>query len=205
MAFNSTGIKVEEKKSASQYFGYGEQELKINKLEVQTSKTGSKKVVLHMESRPVNTNSYPDFKPHAEATNNGQIGKASMHGYWLKDVNDTNSDSHKLFMKDVVLISDKMGVREKLDAISANDFDDYVNQLNNVITGVYKFWKINVEEYPREGKQPGTKYSLGRYSKETICVADVPGKIKFDKNNAYDYKKIEAPVSTPESSDGLPF
>lgn len=205
MAFNTTGVKSEEKKAASQYFGWGEQELKINKFEVQTSKTGSKKVVLHMESRPVSTSTYPDFKAHADSTNGGQIGKASMYGYWLKDVNDENSPSHKMFQKDVVLIAEKMGVREKLDNISAEDFDDYVNKLNSVLTGVYKFWKITVEEYPREGKQPGTKYALGRYSKETICVADVPGKIKFDKNNAFDYKKVEAPAESTQDTDGLPF
>lgn len=209
MGFNTKGLDTTEKKGASQYFGYGEQELKINKFEVKTAKTGAKNVTLYMETRPINAALLPDFEPHADATSGGQIGKCSMYQYWLKDVNDENSESHQKFMRDIGTIADKMGVRSQIDAITANDFDAYVETLNSILTGKYKFWKIVVEEYFREGKAPGTKYSLGRYSKENICCADEKGKVKFDKENSYDYKKMETPDSTPldtkKVTDDLPF
>ncbi len=211
MGFKTRGVDTTETQGASQYFGYGEQELMINSLEVKTASTGSKKVILHMESRPIDTQKLPGFTPHEDSTNGGQIGRVSMHTAWLKDVDDENSEAHKKFIKDIGTIADKMGVRDQVDSITATEFDNYVEALNGILTGKFKFWKITVEEYHREGKSPGTSYSLGRYSKASICCANEKGKVKFNKEDAYDYKKV-VPVdntaldtaSAPPKND-LPF
>ena len=205
MGFSSKGVDSAEKKGISQFFAFGAQELMINGLEVKTSGTGSKNIQFNMETRPVNTSTYPDYKTHADAKNGGQIGRANMYAVWQKDLDVQDSQNNVKFIRDISLIADKLGVRTQLDAINTDSFDEYVAQASAVLSnGTYRWYKVCVEEYPRDGKAAGQKYWLGRYSKETIVCAETADKVKFDKTNSYDYKKAETPV-TPEVTNDMPF
>ncbi len=187
MNFTSKGVQVTEEKGVSSFLGFGIKELKINRFELKESKKGSTKVIIHMETRPIDTAKYPKFTKAEDSTNGGQVGRVENSKYWMKD-----DEHYQQFIKDMCMLADKLGVREELDKIdTGDDFPGYVNALNNVLTGKFKWFKITAEEYAREGKKPGTNLHLGRYSKATPAISDVPEKLKFDMNDAYDYKKLE--------------
>jgi hypothetical protein len=202
--FKTAGVDTTEKQTASQFMGYGEQEAKINKIEIKTSSKGSQNIVLNMETRPIDTTKLKGFTPHTDSTNGGQIARVNMYNFWQKELEVENSANNQKFVRDLGLIADKLGVRAQLDDVQADSLQDYIQKLNSVLTGKFLFWKIVVEEYSRPDKSPGLNYSLGRWSKESIACATERGKIKFDKENNFDYKKAEAPVEAEVTND-LPF
>lgn len=210
--FSTAGINTEEKKSVSQFMGYAEQEAKINSISVKTSGKGSKNIVFNMETRPVDTVANKGFTPHADATAGGQIARINMYSFWQKDLDVEGSDNNKKFVTDIGYLADKLGVRAKVDAITGvSSLEEYVEKLNSILTNIYRFWKITVEEYAKSTGGVGRNYSLGTWPASKgehrfICCADKAGMVKF--NPQYDYKKAEVPqeasTGTGDSSD-LPF
>lgn len=212
MSFGTKGVDTTEKVGASQFMGYGEQEAKINSITIKTSGTGSKNIVFNMETRPIDTSKLKGFTPHADATNGGQVGRVQMYSYWQKTLATEGGEDSLKFSKDIGYIADKLGVREQVDAIQASSLEEYVEKLNGVLTSKFLFWKIVVQEYSKPAGGVGLNYSLGTWpaakgEHRFIACSNLPGKVKFDKENSFDYKKAEAPaeVTSNGTTDDLPF
>lgn len=197
------GLTPKDTRKMSPYIQFGIQNLRINAIEVRTAKTGAKQCVLSMESRPVTV---PGFEGIDGAQ--GQVGKVYFPQYWLKL---DNADALQSFFEQVALIGDKLGVRDAIDAIDFTSFDDYISRITPIIKNRYAWWKLVVEEYEREGKDPGKKLALPKWG-FVANEAEGESHLKFDKSKGYDYKAVGSTSTSADATaldavakDDLPF
>jgi hypothetical protein len=120
------------------------------------------------------------------------------------------------FTKDkFCIMADKLGVREALDAIQANNAEEYAAGLNSVFasTGAAR-WKFIGEEI--EGKFDEAsgnkknnwfKASMGMFGfVELLTVSEEESELKFDENDKWDMKRLapsdiesDAPFNEPDT------
>ncbi len=145
-----------------------------------------------MEGRPVTT---PGWQGEDGAA--GQIGK--VRSSYMK-----SDESYNNFLTDIGIIADKIGIRAQVDAIKAENFDDYINQLNKYITGKYLWLVVTGEEYPKQDGTTGVVLHFRRYG---FVASQAEGKdhLKpFDKGNKWDFKPYVAETEHA-SKDDMPF
>lgn len=193
MDFTTSGIKTESKSKLSKFLTYGgPQNLKINKIEVETAQTGSKRAVFFMEGKPVET---PGWQGEEGAA--GQIGR--VRTMYMK-----SDDAYNNFLTDIGIIADKIGNRAQVDAIKANNFDDYIQQLNKYITGKYLWFIVTGEEYPKQDGTTGVVLHFRKYG-FVASEAEGSGHLKpFDKTNKWDFRPYVA-EDTAKIVDDMPF
>src|SRR3990167_11119743 len=140
-------LEQEKKKSGeskiSQYIIYGNQKAKINRIELKEAKTGTKKVVFHMESEPVTTEG---FIPHEESVSGGQIGRVDAT-IFLK-----TQEQMEEFHKNTQIIAEKLGSLEQVKTLSADSLDEYITKVAPYLTGKYAYWQIAAEVYKKDEK-----------------------------------------------------
>jgi hypothetical protein len=115
----------------------------------------------------------------------GQSGKV-MATTWTDQHNEPNVMKNEIMYK-LTIISEQLGLRDELNAISATNLEEWVEKAINVLKGhnAYFFLKGTEEEY--NGKTI-VKLSLPKYK---FCSSDESKLDKFDKTNKYHYKALE--------------
>lgn len=186
----------------SQYLGYGIHQVKINKFEIKTASTsGAKSVLVNVETPTVEENG---FKAHEDATRGGKIGRVQFSIY-MNPNKPSYSDVVNSLNVDMATVAEKVGVREAFDKIEASSLEEFIAEANKLLTGRDFILAIAAEEYP--GKDDNGNFKL-RYALKkrrfgfAASLAEGVDHLKpFDKDNQYDYKKLE---ETPDENTSLP-
>lgn len=137
--FGTKGIVINERpKTVRPYLLHGINYAKINRLEVQkAANTDSRKVVFHLEGPAV---ADPLFQGVDKAK--GQVGR--MQTAFLKQ-----SKAYEEFQEQICIIAGKLGVRQEIDEITSDSFDEYVAKIAPLLTGKFLWWVIAAEEYAK--------------------------------------------------------
>lgn len=204
MSYNLGNLPERREKKNSPYIFYGSNQiLKINQIELVSSRnTGSKKAVLHMETKPVNE---PDFTPIEGAE--GRVGKIGC-GVYMK----TEAQKNEFFQK-MLLIARSLGLEDEFTKISGDSFEEVVSKIEKVICGnKFARYTIFAEQYAKTDAKIGLRLLLPRWGfVESISIPENESKIiQFDENNPKHFTKIakpEAEVGTLDDDGdlGLPF
>ena len=169
----------------SPFINYGNHVLMINSFEVRKASTGSEQVRINFEGAPVEE---AGFEAHEDSTNGGKIGRVNFSS-WLANENQVEE-----FNTNMAILTNKLGVKEEVDAIEADDLQDYLDKITPLVKGKQAHWLICAEEYlDDKGDTPKTKYSLktARYGFMASMAEGVDHIDAFDKENKYHYKKLE--------------
>lgn len=200
MKFSTKGISTQSKpKKVSKYISYGNNLLKINDITVKTAQSGSKQLILNVETKPIDD---PTFEP--EMGYEGRVGKVAFPGVYIK-LDDEKALEN--FYVDVATIAEKLGVRDQLDQINADSFDEYIDQLKDIFKGKYAYWAIAGEEYVKATGGVGIKLKTRRYKFIASLSEGEQGLGAFDASQTYNFKKTELPDAQPATNEsgGLPF
>lgn len=198
--FSTKGVLVVESGSngGSKYLSYGVQEAAIVGFELKkSSKSDKQQVVLLLESPKVVD---AGFEPDEKSKFGGRVGRVNFSIYFGKD----DKAQMDQFISDIALIAKKLDVSEKVDAIEADNVEDYLNKLMPIIRGKFATWAITAEEYVyNKDGQDKIGYSLGKRRYGFIASNEEmkanPNHIKpFDKTSKYDYKPVAAPSNDPD-------
>lgn len=190
--FTTKGIDRKDKGKLSKFITCGgPQFLKISSMEIETAKTGSKRVVFFMETPPVETAGFEGYEG-----NKGQVG-------WVRTFYMKNDDQFTEFLTNIGIIADKLGVTQQVDSIKVEDFEEYVKQVSLFICGKYMWFIIKGEEYPKPDNAIGLSLQFRRFG---FVASELEGKdhLKpFDKNNPYDYSVYKAQAETVIDNNDL--
>lgn len=182
--FSTKGIDTSKKGKLSQYITCGgPQKLKINSLTIEAAKTGSKRIVFHMETEPIKAGGFTGVD-NAQ----GQVGKVRT-GYMKTE------DQEKEVLTNLGIIGDKLGVRAEIDAIQSDNIEDYVQQVEKLITGKYLYWVIRGEEYPKPDNTLGLSLQFRRFGFVASLEEGADHLKPFDKTSSYDFIVYKAPVA----------
>jgi hypothetical protein len=172
MNFNTKGHSVEEKDFVSKFLEPGIHIAKIKEIEFVSSQGGTPGIKIVLEGKP-------------EDALNG-AGKTCESTYWL-------SEKAWPYTKDkVVSMADKLGLRERLDNLDANDAQDYAQGLNGIFAGTAGRWKLKGKEIAgKEGKNNWWKAEIAAFKfLEPVSVTDEASTLVFDKDNKYDMEHL---------------
>lgn len=193
MDFNTKGHEIEESTYVSKYIKPGIHTAKISGITFYESAGGTPALEITHETKPV------------EGLDGA--GQIAVTRWWI-------SESAWPYTKDrLVIMADKLGVREALDNISSEDANQYAEALNGVFAGKAARWKFAGEEIKGGEAEDGTaksnwwKAQLAGYGfVEPLSVSEEESKLTFNENDKYDMKHLpltDAPatVSNGGSSD----
>jgi len=187
MSFTTAGHTVEEKSMVSNYLSPGIHEAKIQKIEYFEAASGTPGMKITHEGRP--------------SEDLGGVGQIAETTWWL-------SDKAWTFTKDrLVIMADKLGVRDGLDNITAKNAEEYIKTLAPIFSGKVARWKFAGEEILGKNDDEGnkkpnwTKAGLAGYGFVEALDTN-PSKLKFDPTNKYDMKKLPVADSEVPSSNG---
>jgi len=188
----------------SKYLSYGVQEAAIVGFELKKSSKSDKQLVVLLIESPKVVDA--GFEPDEKAKFGGRVGRVNFSIYFGKE-DKTQMDQ---FISDIALIAKKLDVSEKVDAIEADNVEDYLNKLMPIIRGKFATWALTAEEYVyvKDG-QDKIGYSLGKRRYGFIASNEEmkanPDHIKpFDKGNKYDYKPVALPSADPDFKTQAP-
>ena len=181
MSFTTAGHTVEDTDFVSNYLEPGIHVAKVQKIEYFESKGGTPGMKITHEGRP-------------EGDGPGQTAETT---WWL-------SENAWKYTKDrLVIMADKLGVREGLDAINASAPEEYVRAVSPLFRDKAARWKFAGEEIAgKEGKGNWTKAGLAGYG-FVEPVDTTPSKLRFDPTNKYDMVKLPVADSEVPSSNGV--
>jgi len=188
--FSTKGVDTKER-GVSQYLTYGVQMAALTGFTLKESKSGKKMVVLNLEGPKVTDKG---FEPHADAKLGGKVGRVQFTIF----IDETNAEKVSEVITNIGMIADKLGVREKVDAIEANNLEGYFNKIMPIMRGKYAWWAVTGEEYEKDGGKIGISLGLRRFG-FVASMEEGEGHLRaFDKKNVYDYKPIAAPSKDPD-------
>lgn len=192
--FDSSKIKSSNSGYVSKYVNPGVQDLKINKIEIETASTGSKRLIFHTEGEEIK-----DLGFEGVDGAKGAVGK--VRTFYFKP--ETISEKVSTIFSD---IADALEVKPQLDAIKAATLEEYVEKAAPLITGKFTTFKITGEEYLKSNGKIGVNLGISKYFVEKKGK----GKLTFDKTNSYDYKKLVQPdnigsIGGNDLNETLPF
>jgi len=216
---NASGESLDQARERN-WFGYGIQYAAISGFSIKTASTGSKKVILELETPKVTD---AGFKASDSAAWGGKTGTAAFSS-WL-----ASPEAENELVNRFDLIGRRLGMKAELDAIDEPDLETYVAAVVKALQGKFGYWKITAEEYPKsDGSGVGRTYAISRYTffktKEQVkqIETDASGEISkifvntkddgntmaFDINDKYDYKRLveeegDQEVSTQQSGGAL--
>tara|TARA_R110000803_G_scaffold71102_4_gene134183 strand:+ start:21584 stop:22192 length:609 start_codon:yes stop_codon:yes gene_type:complete len=180
MDFNTKGHEVSEKgEYVSAYLKPGIHTAKITNIAYGESRGGTPKLVITHETKPVEG-----------LEGKGQIATTE---WWM-------SEKAWPYTKDrLVVMADKLEVRETLDNITASDASNYCMALNGAFTNKAARWKFSGEEIKggldNEGnkKNDWWKASLAGFGFcESLSISEENSELKFDESNKYDMTPLKA-------------
>jgi hypothetical protein len=191
MNFNTSGHSVEEKEYVSAFMKPGIHIARIQKIEYKKSNGGTEGINIVMEGAPLDS-----------LEGKGQTAETT---YWL-------STKAWPFTKDrLVIMADKLGVREAFDAAGNTDSTEaYAGALNGVFAGKSARWKFAGKEIEGKVGEDGQKKNNWFKSElaafnfcEPLSVLEADSKLKFDETNKYDMNRL-APADV-EVNNGESF
>ena len=195
-----------------------------------TAQSGKKQLEFFVEDdTPVGEDGYEYegvFGKRKAVNRSGRVG-ASIY---FDIVNDTaNID---IILKSLASLADKIGCRAELDAVEANDFEDYLKKALKVVGNKYAYFAVKAEEYISSTGKTGINRTFKTWGKDSpwiIFAVDGSTVVKegnkqiltstdgktftWDKDNQYDYKPFVKPdadiqadiAGNSEPSSELPF
>ncbi len=172
MKFNTSGHEVVEKNYVSSFLAPGIHTARIQKIEFKESNGGTEGLMIVHEG-----------KPSEDLEGKGQTAETTL---WL-------STKAWPYTKDrLVVMADKLGVREALDGINAEDSKDYAAALNGVFAGKSARWKFaGTEIAGKEGKNNWFKAELAAFKFcEPLTVTEDSSQLTFDESDKYDMKRL---------------
>ena len=192
MQFGTKNVNNEVK--VSPYISWGKNELRITKLEIKTASTGSKRVDVSFESQTVTS---PGFTPAEEATAGGKIGRAALSG-WLKSDSPYYDKSVETLNRKIGDIADALGKRDQINAIEANNLEEYITKLNTVLVGGFAHYVLAAEFYQGQDKEgnPKEKFVLNLPNFKFVSKED---NLEFHKDKLYHYKPLVVEGSNSDS------
>jgi hypothetical protein len=199
MSFTTKGRESKkEEVRVGKYISPGIHQLKIVNIEAFRASTGSTKVTLHMETPPVSVEGFEGVGGAA-----GQFGKVTVVKTFMK-----TDEQYNEFMDKIVIIADKLDVRDKIDAVQAEDFMSYVSAITPILKNKYAWYKVvgTQKTYEQEGSvRKFWELSLARWG-FVASMTEGKDKLKFDKDNIYDYNPIvDGADGADKTKDDLPF
>lgn len=173
MSFGTKEVKEREMKG--KYITYGKQKLKINSLTIEEAKSGSKRVCFHMETEPVTLEGW-----QGDNGAKGQVGR--VRTVYMKP---DREDQHQEFNENINYIAKAMGVKEEVKALGQmNNIEEFVEKLNNIITGKYAWFLVKGVEYQKGDGTTGISLEFVRFG----FVSSDEAKIKnFDVKDKYHF------------------
>ena len=228
MSFGTKNVQVEERKSLG--ISYGILKLKLMDFAFKTAQSGKKQLEFFVEDdTPVGEDGYEYegvFGKRKAVNRSGRVG-ASIY---FDIVNDTaNID---IILKSLASLADKIGCRAELDAVEANDFEDYLKKALKVVGNKYAYFAVKAEEYISSTGKTGINRTFKTWGKDSPWIifsvdgstvvkegnkqilTSADGKtFTWDKDNQYDYKPFVKPdaeiqqeiASKDAPADDLPF
>lgn len=191
MNFSTKGKDTSERSGVSQFLTYGVQMAAITGLTTREASTGKKMYSLNLEGPKVTENG---FEAHEDAKMGGKVGRVQFTIY----VDGNNQDQNNEIITNIGIIADKLGVREKVDAVEATSLDEYLTKVLPLIRGKYAHWAITGEEYEKADGKIGIILKLRRYGFVASMEEGEEHLRPFDKTNLYDYKAVAAPSKDPD-------
>lgn len=136
MSFGTAGISTVERVSVSKYLNHGINKAKINNIVVEKAKnTESRRIVIFLEGEAVADKGFEGIDGAK-----GRVGKMTT-SYMKTDA------QYQDFMRQIGVISDKLGVRPQVDAVTASTIEEYITKVLPYLTGKQLWWNIGGEEW----------------------------------------------------------
>ena len=136
MSFGTKNLDTTERVSISKYLNHGINKAKINNILVEKAKnTESKRIVIFLEGEAVSDKGFEGIDGAK-----GRVGKMTT-SYMKTDA------QYQDFMRQIGVISDKLGVRAEVDAITATTIEEYIAKVLPHLTGKLLWWNIGGEEW----------------------------------------------------------
>lgn len=185
MNFNTKGHEVQEKEYVSAYLKPGIHVAKVQKVEYTQANSGNEGLLIVHEGKPMD-----------DLEGKGQTAETR---FWM-------SEKAWPYTKDrLVIMADKLGVRDALDAIDAGSASEYAVALNAIFAGKAARWKFAGEEIKgKEGKSNWFKAQLSNFGFiEALSVSEGESKLKFNPSDKYDMKRLvetDVEVTTADSN-----
>jgi len=186
--FGTKGTKVEEGNGnlPRPYFKPGIHIARIVDVEYVETGTGTAKGLITFEGKPHGG----DFKHPKSDKYKGSIATTDL---WLTE------KSNEITNQTLAYMADKLGFRDELDAVTADNGKSFIKKLKPVLVGKVGRWKFAGEEIKNngtddEGKPLNNwfKTKLARYRfVEDIKTSESDSKLTFDENNKYDMQRLE--------------
>lgn len=228
--FGTKGIKDNgSNRGTSPYLGYGINLVKFNKFSVvESSQKTSKRIQCQVESMPVEEEG---FKPDAEATDGGQIGRVNFT-IWLNPSKPYYEGAIKELNESVATLATKIlgqtadeeagteatPARAKFDKdTNVESLEEFVEAMNDHLTGEYVWFAMTGEEYGKSDGSIGVIMNRRRWGFVASQEEGEDHLKPFDKSNPNDYKVYIAPSPEPKldsvegtntasnDTDDLPF
>ncbi len=151
--FNTKEVKTTNKNYISKYLNPGQHLVKINKITPKTASTGTSQLQFEVETEPVTTEGFVPAEGYS-----GQVGT-------VKTVYIANQDQEQQIAGIISSLADELGVREAVDAISADNIQDYATALSSIVcNGEYVYMTINGREYMNNSSgKKGTELQFPKY------------------------------------------
>ena len=190
--FGTQGHVVEEKTSVSAFLKPGIHEVKIANIEYLESRGGTPGVKLTFEGAP-----NPAGFVHPTGNYAGSTAETT---YWL-------SPKAWNFTKDrLIIMADKLGVREALDAVNGSSAEEYVNGISPIFIGKSARFKFAGKEIEGKDDKPNWfKAELAGFG-FVEALSTSPSTLKFDETNEWDMRRLPAAVvEDTTGSDEAPW
>ena len=174
--FETKGHQTQE--FVEKFISFGIVEAKISKIEYVKSQIGTEGMKITHSTKP-------------ESALGGE-GKTAETTFWM------SANAWSMTKDRIVIMADKLNVRNQLDSISSESAEDYVNKVAKVFVGKTARWKFAGKEIPgKEGKQSWFKAELAPFGfVESLDISKEQSKLKFNPDK--DLKKL--PISELELS-----
>lgn len=185
--FSTNGQEVKQGGGTSKSFQPGVVYAQINSGQLRTSNRGDKKTLeLFLEGPELeNFEGWSIDKDNPNGPKyKGQTGRVGAT-MWTDEFANTNVSRNEIMYK-LTIIATELGLRDELNAISADSIESWAAQALNLIKGKKLYWFLKGTEEEYNGKTI-IKLSLPKYK---FVSAEEDKLEKFDKNNKYHYKAL---------------
>ena len=136
--FGTKNLDTAERSNVSKYLNHGINKAKINSIIVEKARnTDSKRFVFVLEGIPIADKGFEGIDGAK-----GCIGRMTT-SYMKTDA------QYQDFMRQVGVLADKLGVRAQVDSVTANNIEEYINNVSPFLTGKFLWWNIGAEEYKK--------------------------------------------------------
>lgn len=187
---------VKQQSGTGKYLYIGRYTVKINEITSRKSAAGtSTQVSFKVETPPITQQGWEGADGAA-----GQVG--TVNTIYMKTPEQVNE-----FVGQLALLADKLGVREKVDAINADTVEDYIAKVAPLISGEYFWGRIVGEQYMKNdgSGKTGTRLHWSRYKAfASLTEVDEKGLDKVmkdvDSTNKNDLRPVRNDVSTVDST-----